>query len=44
MGMLNYISEKIYPLFYKSKPDFELSDIDKQLKKDGTSDKRYKKK
>ncbi|WP_426473962.1 type II CRISPR RNA-guided endonuclease Cas9 [Chryseobacterium balustinum] len=31
----NYISEKIYPLFYKSKPDFELSDIDKQLKKDG---------
>lgn len=30
-----YIQTKIYPLFYKSKPDFELSDIDKQLKKDG---------
>lgn len=30
-----YIEAKIYPLFYKSKPDFELSDIDKQLKKDG---------
>ena len=31
----DYIQAKIYPLFYKSKPDFELSDIDKQLKKDG---------
>ncbi|CAA7197615.1 type II CRISPR RNA-guided endonuclease Cas9 [Chryseobacterium potabilaquae] len=31
----DYLSEKIYPLFYKSKPDFELIDIDKQLKKDG---------
>ncbi|HEX7870673.1 MAG TPA: HNH endonuclease domain-containing protein, partial [Chryseobacterium sp.] len=31
----DYILEKIYPLFYKSKPDFELIDIDKQLKKDG---------
>lgn len=31
----HYILEKIYPLFYKSKPDFELIDIDKQLKKDG---------
>ena len=30
-----YIQTKIYPLFYKSKPDFELIDIDKQLKKDG---------
>lgn len=30
-----YIKNKIYPLFYKSKPDFELSDINKQLKKDG---------
>ncbi|MGI9579810.1 type II CRISPR RNA-guided endonuclease Cas9 [Chryseobacterium sp. RRHN12] len=30
-----YIQAKIYPLFYKSKPDFELIDIDKQLKKDG---------
>jgi len=31
----DYIQKKIYPLFYKLKPDFELSDIDKQLKKDG---------
>ncbi|WP_394660231.1 type II CRISPR RNA-guided endonuclease Cas9 [uncultured Chryseobacterium sp.] len=30
-----YIQAKIYPIFYKSKPDFELSEIDKQLKKDG---------
>ncbi len=30
-----YIKAKIYPIFYKSKPDFELSEIDKQLKKDG---------
>nr|WP_235696121.1 type II CRISPR RNA-guided endonuclease Cas9 [Epilithonimonas caeni] len=30
-----YTQTKIYPLFYKSKPDFELIDIDKQLKKDG---------
>ncbi|AQX06194.1 hypothetical protein ATB99_07755 [Elizabethkingia meningoseptica] len=30
-----YLLDKIYPIFYKSKPDFELSDIDKQLKKDG---------
>lgn len=30
-----YILEKVYPLFFKSKPDFELADIDKQLKKDG---------
>lgn len=30
-----YLSTKVYPLFYKSKPDFELIDIDKQLKKDG---------
>lgn len=30
-----YLLNKVYPIFYKSKPDFELSDIDKQLKKDG---------
>ena len=31
----SYLQEKIYPIFYKSKPDFELSDIDKQINKDG---------
>lgn len=30
-----YISEKIYPLFYRSTNDFELNVIDKQLKKGG---------
>lgn len=30
-----YLEEKIYPVFYRSSPDFELSVIDKQLKKDG---------
>ncbi|MGJ1318593.1 type II CRISPR RNA-guided endonuclease Cas9 [Sphingobacterium spiritivorum] len=34
-NLQNYLLEKVYPVFFKSKPDFELSDIDKQLKKDG---------
>ncbi|MFC3757052.1 type II CRISPR RNA-guided endonuclease Cas9 [Chryseobacterium tructae] len=31
----DYLHERIYPLFYKSTPDFELNVIDKQLAKDG---------
>lgn len=31
----DYLHEKVYPLFYRSAPDFELSVIDKQLLKDG---------
>jgi CRISPR-associated endonuclease Csn1 len=31
----DYLNEKIYPLFYRSTPDFELRLIDKQLGKDG---------
>lgn len=32
---VKYLKEKIYPLFYKSSNDFELSSIIKQLAKDG---------
>lgn len=31
----DYLQEKIYPLFYRSSPDFDLKVIDKQLGKDG---------
>lgn len=31
----DYLHKSIYPLFYRSTPDFDLSVIDKQLKKDG---------
>ncbi|MCL8538359.1 hypothetical protein M9991_15940 [Chryseobacterium gallinarum] len=31
----DYLHEKIYPLFYRSTPDFDLNVIDKQLLKDG---------
>lgn len=32
---IQYLNQKIYPIFLKSTPDFELEVIDKQLKKDG---------
>lgn len=34
-NLQDYLLNKVYPIFYKSKPDFELLDIDKQLKKNG---------